>query len=143
MEWKPSNYPCKKNFKCQPSTGKLILTFFWDSQDVVVEHFKERCETINSACYIEPAIRSKRRGLLSKLLSHDNARLHTAAHNVETLHKHNFEVIHHSPYSPVLVKSYFYLFGPFKALRGRICTLDETVEEAMHSWIAVQPKHFL
>jgi hypothetical protein len=43
---------------------------------------------------LKPAIRSKRQGLLSKrvLLLHDNARPHTAAHTVDTLHALKFEV---------------------------------------------------
>ena len=49
MEWKHPQLPCKKKFKTQPSTGKLMLTVFWDSQGPVVEHYQERDTTINSA----------------------------------------------------------------------------------------------
>ena len=83
--WNHPQSPCKKNFKTQPSAGKLKLTVFWDSQGPVLEHYKERGTTINSQRYSEmltgrqkPAIRSKRRGLLAKyvVFLHDNARPH-------------------------------------------------------------------
>ena len=67
MEWKHPQSPCKKNFKTQPSAGKLMLTLFWDSQGQVLEHYQERGTTINSAQYSEmltdrlkPEIRGKR-----------------------------------------------------------------------------------
>ena len=89
MEWKHPQSPSKRKFKTQPSAGKLMLTVFWDSQGPVLEHYQERGTTINNAQYSEmladrlkPAIRSKRRGLLSKgvVLWHENDRPHTAAH---------------------------------------------------------------
>ena len=152
MEWKHPNSPCKKKFKTQPSAGKLMLTVFWDSQGPLLEHYHERGTTINSVRYSEmltaklkPAIRSKRRGLLSKgvVLLHDNARPHTAAHTAETLQKLNFEVLDHPPYSPDLAPSDFHLFGPLKeAIRGCRFTSDEALKEAVHSWLASQPKTF-
>ena len=123
MEWKHPQSPCKKKFKTQPSTGKLMLTVFWDSQGPVLEHYQERGTTINSAWYSEMlidklklAIRSKCRELLSKgvVLLHDNARPHTDAHTAETLRKLKFEVMAHPPYSPDLVPSHYHLFSPLK-----------------------------
>ena len=104
-----------------------MLTVFWDSQGPVVEHYQERGTTINSAWYSEmltdrlkPAIRSRRRGLLSKdvVLLHDNAHPHTAAHTAETLRKLKFEVIAHPPYSPDLAPSDYNLFCPLKEAKG-------------------------
>ena len=73
IEQKPPQSPCKKKFKTQPSTGKLVLTVFWDSQGPVLEHYQERGTTLNSAWYSEmltdrlkPAIRSKCQVLLLK-----------------------------------------------------------------------------
>jgi len=62
-----------------------MLTVFWDSQGSILETYHEH-GTVTSATYcdmlqreLKPAIRSKRRGKLSKeiLLLHDNARPHT------------------------------------------------------------------
>jgi len=44
------------------------------------------------------------------VLLHDIARLHTAAHSVETLKKPNFEVLKHPPYSADLAPSDYH--GP-------------------------------
>ena len=127
-----------------------MLTVFWDSQDPVLEHYQERGTTINSPQYsgmhtdrLKPAIRSKRRGLLLKsvVLLHDNARPHTAAHTAETLRKLKFKVMAHPPYSPDLALSDYHLFGPLKeALRARRFTLDQELKEAVHAWLAAQPK---
>jgi len=71
-----------------------MLTVFWDSQGPILETYQERGTTVTSATYcdilqreLKPAIRSKRRGNLSKeiTLLHENARTHTAAHTLETL----------------------------------------------------------
>ena len=101
---------------------------FWDSQGPVLEHYQKRGTAVNSGWYCEmlterlkPAIRSKRRGLLSKgaVLLHNNARPHTAAHTAETLRKLKFGVIAHPPYSPDLAPSDYYMFAPFKeAFKG-------------------------
>jgi len=152
MEWKHPGSPVKKKFKSQPSAGKVLLTIFWDSQGVILEHYLERGATVNSVRYSEmlstelkPAIRTKRRGLLSSgvLLLHDNARPHTAIHTLQTLEKLGFTVLEHPAYSPDLAPSDYHLFGPLKdALRGRRFTSDEGVKKAVHEWLAAQPKTF-
>jgi len=152
MEWKHLGSPVKKKFKSQPSAGKVLLTIFWDSQGVIMEHYLERGATVNSVWYSEmlstelkPAIRTKRRDLLSSgvLLLHDNARPHTAIHTLQTLVKLGFTVLEHLAYSPDLAPSDYHLFGPLKdALRGCRFTSDEGVKKAVHEWLAAQPKTF-
>jgi len=142
----------KKNSKSQPSARKVMFKVFWDSQGVLLEHYLERGTTVNSVGYSEmlstelkPAIRTKRRGLLSSgvLLLHDNARPHTAIHTLQTLVKLGFTVLEHRAYSPDLAPSDYHLFGPLKeALSGRRFTSDEEVQEAVHEWLAAQPKTF-
>ena len=77
----------------------------------LLEHDLERGTTVNSEGYSEmlstglkPAIRIKRRGLLSSgvLLLHDNAHPHTAIHTLQTLVKLGFTVLEHPAYSPDL-----------------------------------------
>jgi hypothetical protein len=41
----------QKKVRTQPSTGKVILTVFWDSQGPILEHCQERGTTVNSAHY--------------------------------------------------------------------------------------------
>jgi hypothetical protein len=102
MQWKYPSSPTAKKFKMQPSPGKLIFSFFWDSQGPILETYLERGTTVTSATYcdmlqgcLKPAIHSKRRGGLSEgvLLLHDNARPHTAALTLETLRKLKWEVM--------------------------------------------------
>jgi hypothetical protein len=84
---------------------------------------------------LKPAIRSKRKGILSEgvLLLHDNARPHTAARTLETLRKLKWEVMEHPAHSSDLVLSDFYLFGPLKeALGDRKFRCDDDVKNAVH-----------
>jgi len=119
-----------------------MLTDFWHTQGLVLEHYQERGSTINSSGYsemlierVKPEIRSKRRGHLSKgiVLLHENARPHTAAHRVETLQKLKFEVLAHARYCPELVPSDYHLFVALnEALRGRRLTSEQELKEAVH-----------
>jgi hypothetical protein len=102
--------PCKERFKSQRSTGKLMLTVFWDSQGTILEHYQERGTTVDSARYgemlaerLRPAIGSKRRGLLPKgaVLLHDRPRAdNAAAHIAQGLRKLQSDATAHPPYSP-------------------------------------------
>jgi len=145
MEWKHPDSPAKKKFKTQPSAGKVMLTLFWDSKRPILEDYLEKGCTINSARYsdllannLKPAVRTKRRGLLSKkvLLLHDNACPHTTSHTIETIIHLGFEVLEHPSYSPDLTPSDYHLFGPLKnALQGRRFSMDKQVWEAVHKWL--------
>ena len=53
MEWKHPGSPVKKKFKSQLSARKVMLTIFWDSQGVILEHYLERGTTVNSVGYSE------------------------------------------------------------------------------------------
>jgi len=100
-----------------------MLTNFWDSQGVLLEHYLERGTTVNSVGYSEmlstelkPAIRTKRQGLLSSgvLSLHDNARTHTAIHTLQTLVKLGFTVWEHPAYSPELALSDYHFLVHLK-----------------------------
>ena len=129
-----------------------MLTHFWDARGPLVTAYQAHGQTVNSATYcallqdqLKPAIRQKRRGLLSAgvLLLHDNARPHTAATTVETIQRLGFEQLLHPPYSPDLAPSDYHIFGPMKdALRGRKFSSDAEVQEAVQTWLRQQPKTF-
>jgi len=77
-----------------------MLTLFWDTRGVILEHYMPRGNTVTSKTYsdllqnhLPPAIKSKRRGRLSTgvLLQHDNARPHTARSTVATIQDLSFE----------------------------------------------------
>lgn len=144
LEWKHTSSPSRKKFKTQPSAGKVMLTVFWDSQGPIVCDYLEDQRTINSQYYsdmlenkVKPAIRTKRRGLLTKgvILLQDNARPHTAQLTQEMLTKLGWEVLPHPPYSPDLAPSDFFLFGPLKeALRGKKFGSNEEVKIHVQNW---------
>jgi len=94
---------------------------------------------------MKPAIRSKRRGKLSKeiLLLHNNAHPHNAPHTLETLKQLKWEAMEHTAYSPDLAPSDFYLFRPLKnALWGRRFSCDDDVRADVHRWLCAQTKTF-
>ena len=71
-EWRNSSSPKPKKFRTEPSAGKVMLTLFWDEKGVILEHYTPGGTTVTSASYsdllknhLRPAIKSKRRGLLS------------------------------------------------------------------------------
>jgi len=110
-EWLHTSSPKLKKFRIQPYAGKVILTLFWDEREVILEHYTPRGNTVTSAMYADllknhmhPAIKSKRRGSLSKcvLLQHDNARPHIAHSTVATIHDPSCKCLPHPPYSPDL-----------------------------------------
>ena len=152
MTWKHPDSPVPKKFKTKPSVGEILLTVFRDCRGPLIEHYLERGSTVTSHSYCEmlrddlrPAIRTKRRGLLSRgvILLHDNARPHSAARTIEALQQMKFEVMEHPPYSPDLAPSDFHLFGPLKEeLRGRHFSSDQEVKDAVHQWLSSQPKSF-
>ena len=92
-----------------------------------------------------PAIKSKRRGLLSSgvLLQHDTARPHTARTTVATITDLHFECLPHPPYSPDLAPSDFHMFGPLREARGgKKFRSDEEVRHAVREWLRGLPKEF-
>jgi histone-lysine N-methyltransferase SETMAR len=152
MQWKHPSSPANKKFKTQASTGKIMLTIFWDVNRPILVNFQEKGQTVTSARYsdmlvneLKPAIRSKHQGLLSKrvLLLHDNARPHTAAHTVDNLRALEFEVLKHPPYSPDLAPLDFHVFQPTKEhLRGQKFVDDNEVMEAVQNLLKATPKSF-
>jgi len=151
-ELRHTSSPKLKKFRTQPSAGKIMLTFFWDERGVILEHYMPRGSTVTSATYadllknhLHPAIRSKRRGLLSTgvLLQHYNARPHTARSTVATIQDLSFECLPHPPYSPDLTPSDFHVFGPLReVMGGKSSRSDEEGQQSAHEWLHSQPKAF-
>jgi len=144
--------PANEKFKTQASTGKVMLTIFWDVNGPILVHFQEKGLTVNSARYsdllvnkLKPTIQLKCWGLLSRrvFLLHDNASPHSAVHTMETLRALKFEVFKHPQYSPDLAPLDFNLFGPMKEhLWSHKFADDKKVMEAVQSWLKAMPKSF-
>jgi hypothetical protein len=49
MQWKNPSSLANKKFKTQASTGKVMLTIFWDVNGPILVHFQEKGQTVISA----------------------------------------------------------------------------------------------
>ena len=67
----------------------------------------------------------------------------TARHTVKQIQDLKLELLPHPLYSPDFAPTDFHLVWPLKdAQRGRHLRLHEEVKEAVHDWLAQQPKDF-
>ena len=89
-----------------------MCTVFWDRKGVILLDFLEPRQTITSDRYITTLTKLKAR--ISRVLQHENARLHTNLKTMEHAVNLGWTVVPHPPYSPNLVPSDFHLFRPRK-----------------------------
>ena len=104
QQWKHLNSPPpKKSEAVHTSTGKVMLTFFFECRGPLLVDFLERGATINVKCYadtlqkLQRAITSKHPGMLSDriILLHDNARSHIANLMRDKIQKFGWETLQH------------------------------------------------
>ena len=108
--------------------------------------YLEEARTINGAHFAEELRRlrqeivKKRRGRLIRgvLLMQDNAPAHTFQAAMATATKCSFAVLPHSPYSPDLAPSDFYLFPNLQTNRGRNFGNNESVIDTVHEYFGYQ-----
>ena len=143
MEWQQVNSPSKKNFKTQPSAGKVMCTVFWDRKGVILLDFLKPGQTIDSDRYIAtltklkaPISRVRPEKKTTFLLQHDNAKPHTSLKTAEHIVNLGWTVAPHPPYCPDLAPSDFHLFGPMKAgLRGQHFPSNDAIVRAVKQWV--------
>jgi hypothetical protein len=80
-----SQFILTKKFKVTstPSAGKVMLTVFWDSQGVLLDHFRKRGKNVDSASHCE---------VLLKLL--DEVRIRRSGQQARRV------LLHHEPIQP-------------------------------------------
>ena len=118
VEWHHPQSPRKKEFKTTPSARKLMVTVFWDIDEVILVDVMARGETINSDTYIKTLQKLKesyRRVRPNRipggmLIQHDNARPHTSLRTEEAITKFGWTVLPNPPHHPDLEPSDFHLF---------------------------------
>jgi histone-lysine N-methyltransferase SETMAR len=144
MEWHHPQSPRKRKFKTTPSAGKVMITLFWDIDDVILVDVMARGKTINSDAYIKTFNKLKQRYRRVQpnrnpgdtLIQHNNARPHTNLRTQEAIAKFGWTVLPHRPYRPDLALSNFHLFGPRKdAPRGTRFEDDESMIHAVRTWL--------
>ena len=139
-QWVGPGSPRPKQFKTQPSAGKVMATVFWDAKGVIMLDVLPKRSTITGVHYanlldqLRTANREKRRGKLSKgvLLQQDNARVHTCKVAMNAIERNGYELIPYPASSPDLAPSDFFLFPNLKKdIRGLHFWSDEEVVTAV------------
>jgi len=135
----------------QPSTGKVMLTVFWDQNGVLMTYFLAKGTTITGAYYasllrkLREAIKIKRRDKISKgiLLLQDNAPVHNSHVARSEAQACGYEILPHPPYSPDLAPSDFHLFPAMTLfLKGKHFPDDAALISEVMSWSEDQPGMF-
>ncbi|XP_045457302.1 histone-lysine N-methyltransferase SETMAR-like [Melitaea cinxia] len=151
MQWHKKVTAPPKKFKLSQSAGKFMATVFWDSEGILLIDYKDKGVSITGEYYasilerLKEAIKEKRRGKLTKgvLLLHENAPVHKSHVALAALLKVGFDILNHSPHSPDLVPSDYYLFPKMKKeLRGKKFTTDDEVKEAVSGFFEDKDKTF-
>ncbi len=129
MHWLRDDQPCPVKAARGRALAKTMLILFFDSQGAVHIDFLPEGETVNSEYFISvlrevrESIRRKRPQLWQTnqfVLHMDNASCHTSGDTRLYLHKNNFEVLQHPPYSPDLAPCDFWAFPVLKKqIRGQ------------------------
>lgn len=131
-----------------PTTDKLMMTCFWDSQGIVHLEFNIARERIDSEKYcntltrLRDKIHYKWPGRQVVFL-HDNATCHTSYRTTDLLLKFKWQVLKHPSYSPDLAPSDYFLFGALKDhLRGTHFHSDEELIWAVKKFFKDQTQKF-
>lgn len=141
--WKRPGSPVPQRPRIANSTGKIMMSVFWDSQGVLLLDFLPSGQTINGEYYadlifkLREAIKRKRRGKLTAgpLLLHDNAPSHKSRVAKAAIRTSGFEELDHPPYSPDVAPSDFFLFSRLKKyLRGKKFSNDEELKMTVEEW---------
>ena len=128
-----------------------MATVFWDAERIVLIDYLKHGSTITGTYYANPigkcrvALKEKRRGKLRRdvLFHQDNAPAHTSSQARTSIRNVGFELLHHSPYSPDLAPSDFYLFPKLKKFtKGRKFAADEDVIYTASGWLEDQDQEF-
>ena len=94
-QWKRADFPPPTKLKQEKSERKVVYSFFWDYNGVIVKEPVPAGTTITKTYYanllinkLHPEIKKRRRGLISTgvILHHDNASASTSYHVLSTIH---------------------------------------------------------
>lgn len=150
-QWKHLDSPPPKKAKTQHSSGKVMLSVFWDCHGVIITDYARKGQTITGASYrdlltkLREVVKVKRRGVLTKglRLLHDNAPAHSAHVTVTLASELGYDILPHPPYSPDLAPSDFFLFHRLKSpLRGKRFNDDEEVISEVEDFFNSQTEDF-
>ena len=117
-----SSSPCLKKFQVQKSTGKVLASIFWDQDNILLNDFLPKGQTINAEYYssllvqLKDILKEKRHGKVTKgvLFFHDNGPDHRALATQKKLAYLGFQCLDNPPYSPDLATLDYHLFPGLK-----------------------------
>jgi len=144
-------YPAQNNSECKNPLEKFSHRFFWDQDDILLNDYLPKGQTINAECYsfllvqLKDILKEKRHRKATKvvLFLHDNAPAHRALAIQKKLAYLDFQCLDHPPYSLDLAPSYYHLFpGLKKKLTGRHFLSDAEVIAAVETWLDGHPSEF-
>ena len=114
MQWKHPDSPRPRKFLQKPSVNKVLYSFFWDSQGIILQWPVEKGVTINGQYHanllrdhLHPALKRERRGRITAgvLLQQDNAPPHISQVGMAAVAELGYTLVPHPPYSPDLAPS--------------------------------------
>jgi Transposase. len=141
--------PTPKKAKVQHSSGKVMLSVFWDHKGVIMTDYLRKGSKKTDEYYknllkkLREVIKERREDLVTKgiLLLADIASLHRVAQTVTW--DCGFESVPHPPYSPDLAPSDFFLFPKMKEhLRAKRFHDDNEVISEVESWFSSKSVDF-
>ena len=132
--------------------AKVMLCIWWDQVGVMYYELLKPKETITEEWYWTQLMRLSRAPCEKRpqyeqrhkkvILQHDNARPHDAKPVKTYLETLKWEVRSHSPYSPAIAPSDYYLFRSMAhGLADQQFRSYEDIEKWLHSWIASKDEH--
>ena len=111
-EWKSPASPKGKKVRFQKSKVKTMLVCFYDSKGIIHHEFVHEGQTVTGSFYLSVLERLWKRNRRVRLeysapgrwfLLHDNAPVRRAVAVQEFLGRNQVCVLHHPPYSPVII----------------------------------------
>ncbi|GFU73068.1 mariner Mos1 transposase [Trichonephila clavipes] len=133
--WTEKGEPAPKKAKTVPSAGKIMASVFWDARGIIFIDCLEKGKTINGKyCAnllqrLSEEIKQKRPHLAKKVLFHqDYAPAHKSVIAMANINESKYELLPHSPFSPYLAPSDYFLFPNLKKwLSSQRFTNDEVM----------------
>ena len=128
MEWRHSGLPSPKKFRVQKSARKVVASFFFYQDGILLIGYLTKWQTINYEYYSSllvqlTSILKENKSVRDKsfgLFLHESAPSDRALATQKKLAYLGFQRLDHPPYSPDLDPSAYHLFpGPKKQFKGR------------------------
>jgi histone-lysine N-methyltransferase SETMAR len=150
-EWTAKDENRPKRQKTQMSAGKVLASVFLDAHGILFIDYLEKERTINSEYYIALLVNlkeeiAKKRPQMKKkkvFFHQDNAPCHKSIATMAKLHELHFELLPHTPYSPDLAPSDYYLLADLKRmLQGKRFGSNEEVIAETEGYFEAKDKSF-